>query len=80
MGLPMATCLLKRARVGAYDVRADQVARLAAEAGGQPMATLAELGSRSDVVLTILPTSAIVGQVPGPDGLAPGCPVPSSST
>ncbi len=72
MGLPMATCLLKAGyAVGAYDVRADQVARLAAEAGGQPMATLAELGSRSDVVLTILPTSAIVERVLfGPDGLA----------
>ena len=72
MGWPMASCLLKAGHtVAPYDVRADQVDRFLAEVGGTRVASLAELGRIADVVITILPTSAIVEKVLfAPDGIA----------
>ena len=72
MGWPMATRL-----VGAgyplipFDVRADQVDRFVAEVGGVRMPSLEAVGRAADVVITILPTSAIVEKVLfAPDGIA----------
>ncbi|BBK42538.1 2-hydroxy-3-oxopropionate reductase [Allostella vacuolata] len=72
MGWPMASRLLGAGfAVGAYDVRTDQRDRFVAEVGGEADCSLAALGRASDVVITILPTSAIVEQVLfAPDGVA----------
>ena len=72
MGWPMASCLLKAGySVVPYDVRADQLDRFLAEVGGTRVASLDELGRACDVVLFILPTSAIVEKVLfAPDGVA----------
>lgn len=52
-------------------MRADQLDRFLAEVGGTRVASLAELGRACDVVLFILPTSAIVEKVLfAPDGVA----------
>lgn len=74
MGWPMASCLLKAGHnVAPFDVRKDQVDRFLAEVGGTRVASLAELGKVADVVITILPTSAIVEKVLfAPDGVAGG--------
>jgi len=64
MGWPMASCLLKAGHaVAPFDVRKEQVDRFLAEVGGTRVASLAELGKVADIVITILPTSAIVGKV-----------------
>jgi 3-hydroxyisobutyrate dehydrogenase len=64
MGWPMASCLVKAGfTVAPYDVRADVVERFLSEVGGRRVASRAELGGVSDVLITILPTSAIVGEV-----------------
>lgn len=72
MGTPMAACLIKAGYpLTAYDSNPDRIAALAKEHGITPAATLAELGKQSDVVITILPNSAIVEDVLfGPQGLA----------
>lgn len=72
MGAPMAACLIKAGYpLTAYDSNPDRLAVLTKEHGIAPAATLAELGKQSDVVITILPNSAIVEDVLfGPQGLA----------
>ncbi len=64
MGWPMASRLVGAGySVIPFDVRADQVDRFVAEVGGVRMPSLAEVGRSADVVVTILPTSAIVEKV-----------------
>lgn len=72
MGTPMAGCLIKAGYpLTAYDSNPDRSAALAKEHGIKPAETLAELGRQSDVIITILPNSAIVEDVLfGPKGLA----------
>lgn len=72
MGAPMAGCLLKAGyQLAVYDSNPDRTAAFAKEHGIEPAATLADLGKESDVVITILPNSAIVDEVLfGPQGLA----------
>jgi 3-hydroxyisobutyrate dehydrogenase len=74
MGWPMASCLVKAGfTVAPHDVRADVVERFLTEVGGKRVASLPALGGVADVLITILPTSAIVGEVLfGPDGVAGG--------
>jgi len=68
----MAGCLLKAGyQLAVYDSNPDRTAAFAKEHGIEPAATLADLGKESDVVITILPNSAIVDEVLfGPQGLA----------
>ncbi len=72
MGWPMASCLIKAGySVAPYDVRAGQLDKFLAEVGGVRVVSLAELGRTCDVVVSILPTSAIVEKVLfAPDGVA----------
>ncbi|HWK72394.1 MAG TPA: NAD(P)-dependent oxidoreductase [Burkholderiaceae bacterium] len=72
MGAPMAGCLLKAGyQLAVYDSNPDRTAAFAKDHGIEPAATLADLGKESDVVITILPNSAIVDEVLfGPQGLA----------
>lgn len=64
MGWPMATCLIKAGyEVIPWDVRTAQLDRFVAEVGGTRVESLAALGAASEVVVTILPTSAIVEEV-----------------
>lgn len=64
MGWPMAARLVAAGYdVDAYDIRREQVDRFVAEVGGRRMGSPAELGGAADVVLTILPTSAVVERV-----------------
>jgi len=68
----MAGCLLKAGyQLAVYDSNPDRTAAFAKDHGIEPAATLADLGKESDVVITILPNSAIVDEVLfGPQGLA----------
>ena len=69
MGAPMAACLVKAGhRVTVHDSRREPVEAFAAAHGAAAAASLAELGATSDVVITILPTSAIVAEVLFDDG------------
>lgn len=72
MGLPMGACLVRAGyTVIGQDERAEQRERFAAEAGGMAATSLQDLGARSDVVITMLPNSAIVADVLfGAGGLA----------
>lgn len=72
MGAPMAGCLIKAGYpLAAFDSNPERTAAFAKEHGLKPAATLAELGKESDVIITILPNSAIVQDVLfGPQGLA----------
>ncbi len=72
MGAPMAGCLIKAGYpLTAFDSNPERTAAFAKEHGLKPAATLAELGKESDVIITILPNSAIVQDVLfGPQGLA----------
>jgi 3-hydroxyisobutyrate dehydrogenase len=57
MGRPMAANLLKGGyQVVAYDVDAARAAQFATDAGAKSAATLAELGSQVDAIVTMLPT------------------------
>lgn len=71
MGWPMARQLhLAGFEVTVYDATEARAGQFAQEVGGQGAATLAELARAADVVITMLPTSAIVEQVlTGEDGL-----------
>ncbi|NYT78306.1 NAD(P)-dependent oxidoreductase [Alcaligenaceae bacterium] len=73
MGAPMAGCLLKAGYpLSVFDNNPDRTAAFAKEHGIKPAASLAELGKEADVIITILPNSAIVQDVLfGPQGLAP---------
>jgi 3-hydroxyisobutyrate dehydrogenase len=72
MGDPMAACLLKAGHaVSVFDNRSARMAEFVANHGGQAAQGLADLGATSDVIVLILPNSAIVEQVLfGQDGLA----------
>jgi 3-hydroxyisobutyrate dehydrogenase len=73
MGEPMAACLLKAGfEVVAFDNRPARVAEFVAAHGGNAGKSLAELAQASDIVIMILPNSAIVADVLfGDGGLAP---------
>lgn len=63
MGRPMASNLLKRGfALVVYDVNTEAVAALQA-AGAEVGTSVADVASRSDVIITMLPNSAIVEQV-----------------
>lgn len=70
MGLPMASNLLRSGNaVHVYDTSAKAIG-LAVEQGAIPTASVAELAAAVDVVITMLPTPAIVRSVvAGPDGV-----------
>lgn len=72
MGDPMAACLIKAGfPVTVFDNRSQRVTEFVSTHGGSGVASLAELGEKSDVVITILPNSAIVTDVLfGENGLA----------
>lgn len=78
MGWPMANCLLKAGfEVTAFDAAPRQADRFVKEVGGQAAASCQALAAQSDVIITMLPTSAIVEQVLSGDqgvlkGLKPG--------
>ncbi len=78
MGWPMASNLVKAGfDVRVFDARAEEAARFAREVGGKAVATLRAVGEGSDAVVTMLPTSKIVGSVlldanGLADGLRPG--------
>ncbi|MFY2837339.1 NAD(P)-dependent oxidoreductase [Achromobacter xylosoxidans] len=64
MGWPMAARLAQAGySVTVYDAVPGQAGRFAQEVGGQAAATCAALAAQSDIVFTMLPTSAIVEQV-----------------
>lgn len=64
MGAPMAACLAKAGyMLSAYDRDPEHSATLAKEHGTKAAASLRELGDEADVIITILPNSAIVEQV-----------------
>lgn len=72
MGAPMAGCLLKAGYpLSVFDNNPDRTAAFAKEHGIEPAASLAELGKEADVIISILPNSAIVQDVLfGTQGLA----------
>lgn len=78
MGWAMASHLAKHHDVAVYDVQPGLAARFAAEVGGTASADLAGLAARSEIVVTMLPNSAIVETAlfgPGDNlttGLRPG--------
>ncbi|WP_251878101.1 NAD(P)-dependent oxidoreductase [Achromobacter sp. Marseille-Q4954] len=64
MGWPMAARLVQAGfAVTVFDAVPGQADKFAQEVGGQAAATCAELAAQSDIVFTMLPTSAIVEQV-----------------
>jgi len=75
MGWPMGARLVGAGfALHAHDARPGQAAKFAAEVGGLDAGSLAALGAACDVVITMLPNSAIVEEVlfgqDGKDGLA----------
>jgi len=75
MGRPMAARLVNAGlRVLAYDVNAEAAARFCKEVGGEHAANLASVGQQADLIITMLPTSAIVSAVlfDGADNLCAG--------
>jgi 3-hydroxyisobutyrate dehydrogenase len=73
MGEPMAACLLKAGfPVTVYDNRHARIAEFVAAHGGSPATSLPDLARTADVVILILPNSAIVSEVLfGESGMAP---------
>ncbi|MEI2384322.1 NAD(P)-dependent oxidoreductase [Breoghania sp. JC706] len=64
MGWPMAANLARAGfKLGVYDTDPDRAARFAAEFGAQAARTPADLGAMCDIVVTMLPTGAIVRRV-----------------
>jgi 3-hydroxyisobutyrate dehydrogenase len=64
MGWPMASCLIKAGyQVAPYDVLAPHCAKFLSDVGGVALSSLGEIGERCDVVVDILPNSAVVEQV-----------------
>lgn len=64
MGWPMASCLVKAGYdVVVYDTRLDHSRRFGEEVGGAVAETLENLAAVSEVVITILPNSAVVEKV-----------------
>lgn len=74
MGWPMAARLVQAGyAVTVFDAVPGQAAKFAQEVGGQAAPTCAELAAQSDIIFTMLPTSAIVEQVlTGDDGVLSG--------
>lgn len=74
MGWPMAARLVQAGyAVTVFDAVPGQAEKFAQEVGGQAAATCAALAAQSDIIFTMLPTSAIVEQVlSGPDGVLAG--------
>ncbi|NGM86880.1 NAD(P)-dependent oxidoreductase [Parapusillimonas sp. SGNA-6] len=72
MGSPMAACLIKAGYpVGVFDASPERCAAFQAQHGLKAAASLSALGQQSDVIITILPNSAIVQDVLfGEQGLA----------
>ena len=72
MGQPMAACLVKAGYpLTVFDSRAEQVAAFVSANGANGAGSLADLGAASDVIIMILPNSAIVTDVLfGATGLA----------
>ena len=69
MGGPMAACLLNAGyQVTAFDSRPARIGEFIAAHGGSAGTSLAELGQACDVVIMILPSSAIVTDVLFGDG------------
>ncbi|MBA3478571.1 MAG: NAD(P)-dependent oxidoreductase [Lautropia sp.] len=69
MGEPMAACLLNAGyQVTAFDSRPARIGEFIAAHGGSAGTSLAELGQACDVVIMILPSSAIVTDVLFGDG------------
>jgi len=70
MGRPMASNMCRKGfHLTVYDVNADAVAELAS-LQARPAASVAEVAKESDVIITMLPNSAIVGHVvSGPGGV-----------
>ncbi|CAM4112126.1 NAD(P)-dependent oxidoreductase [Bordetella muralis] len=71
MGKPMAQCLLQAGySLAAYDTNAQAVATLAQNDRVSAAATPTDVAKRASIIITMLPTSAIVEQVlNGPDGV-----------
>ncbi len=64
MGWPMAACLVRAGySVLVNDSRREVANNFVQQVGGDAPDTLRELAARSDVIITILPTSAIVRAV-----------------
>jgi 3-hydroxyisobutyrate dehydrogenase len=64
MGTPMAECLLKAGHdVSVFDAQPGRAAAFAAQHGAAAPATLNGLAAASDIVITMLPDSGIVGRV-----------------
>jgi 3-hydroxyisobutyrate dehydrogenase len=64
MGAPMAACLIKAGySVAVFDTSPDRCAAFEAAHGIKPAESLAALGEGADVIITILPNSAIVHDV-----------------
>lgn len=64
MGEPMAACLLKAGHaLTVYDSRPQRMREFVAAHGGGEAASLAQLGAEADVIVMILPDSAIVSEV-----------------
>lgn len=86
MGWPMAARLVKAGlAVTVCDAGPGQADAFAAEVGGRAAAGPTELAAQSDIVLTILPNSAVVAEVlTGPAGallaMPPGCVVVEMSS
>lgn len=86
MGWPMAARLVQAGfAVTVFDAVPGQAAKFAQEVGGLAAATCAELAAQSDIIFTMLPTSAIVEQVLGGEqgvlaGLRPGAVVVDMSS
>lgn len=74
MGWPMAARLVQAGyAVTVFDAVPGQAEKFAKEVGGQAAKTCAALAAQSDIIFTMLPTSAIVEQVlSGPDGVLAG--------
>lgn len=64
MGTPMAACLLKAGfEVTVFDVSAERCKDFVLRHGGRTASTLTEAGQAADVVVMILPNSAVVSDV-----------------
>ncbi len=74
MGWPMAACLRRAGHaVTVYDIDSRRTAAFVAEHGGRAGDSLAALGAEADFVITMLPSSDIVGAALfGEQGLAAG--------
>lgn len=69
MGWPMANCMIQKSiDLILYDVDAARSQKFQGEIGGKAASSLADLGARADVIITMLPNSQIVSSVFFGDG------------